>query len=58
MGQTEFLLTIALTVVLTSLLVMGASWIKKNKEKHPKLYKRKGIIGSVIYLILNLGDLF
>lgn len=58
MSQTEFLLTIALTVALTSLIVMGANWIKKNKEKHPNLYKRKGIIGSVIYLILNLGDLF
>jgi len=57
MGQTEFLLTLALTIVLTTLIVMGAHWIKKNKEKHPELYKRRGIIGSVIYLILNLGDL-
>ena len=57
MGQTEFLLTLALTIVLTSLIVIGANWIKKNKEKHPELYKRRGFIGSIIYLILNLGDL-
>ena len=57
MGQTEFLLTLALTIVLTSLIVMGANWIKRNKEKHPRLYKSRRIIGSIIYLILNLGDL-
>ena len=42
MGQTEFLLTLALTIVLTSLIVMGANWIKRNKEKHPELYKHRG----------------
>ena len=57
MDQAEFLVTLALTIVLTSLIVMGANWIKKNKEKHPELYKRRRIIGSIIYLILNLGDL-
>jgi hypothetical protein len=41
--------------VLTSLIVMGANWIKRNKEKHTKLYKHRRIIRSVIYLILNLG---
>jgi hypothetical protein len=55
MGLTEFLLTLALTIVLTSLIVMGANWIKRNKEKHTKLYKHRRIIRSVIYLILNLG---
>jgi len=57
MGQSEFLLTMALTIVLTSLIVMGANWIKRNKEKHPEIYKHRGTIGSIIYLILNLGDL-
>ncbi len=57
MGQTEFFLTLALTIVLTSLIVMGANWIKRNKEKHPEIYKHRGFIGGVIYLILNLGDL-
>jgi len=57
MGKTEFLLTLALTIVLTSLIVMGAIWIKKNKEKHPELYQNRGFVGSIIYLILNLGDL-
>ena len=57
MGLTEFVLTLALTIVLTSLIVMGSNWIKKNKEKHPELYKNRRFIGSVIYLMLNLGDL-
>jgi len=57
MGQTELLLTMALTIVLTFLIVRGANWIKRNKEKHPEIYKHRGIVGSVIYLILNLGDL-
>ena len=57
MGRTEFLLTLALTIVLTSLIVMTANWIKRNKEKHPEIYKRRGIIGSIVYVILNLGDL-
>ena len=57
MGLTEFLLTLTLTIVLTSLIVMGAIWIKRNKERHPEIYKHRGIIGSVIYVILNLGDL-
>jgi hypothetical protein len=57
MGKTEFLLTLALTIALTSLIVMGANWVDKNKEKHPGLYKNRRFIGSIIYLILNLGDL-
>ena len=57
MGQTEFLLTLALTIVLTTLIVMGANWIKKNKEKYPEIYKNRGVIGSIVYIILNLGDL-
>ena len=57
MGQTEFFLTLALTIVLTSLIVLGANWIKKNREKRPELYKNRSFIGSIIYLILNLGGL-
>lgn len=57
MGQTEFLLTLALTIVLTSLIVMTANWIKRNKEKHPGIYKCRRIIGSIVYFILSLGDL-
>jgi hypothetical protein len=57
MGLTEFLLTLALTIVLTTLIVMGSNWIKRNKEKHPELYKSRKIIGSIVYVILNLGDL-
>ena len=47
-------LQLIITVVLTSLIVWGASWIKRNREKHPEIYKRRGIIGALVYLILNL----
>jgi hypothetical protein len=57
MGQAELIMTLVITLVLTSLIVMGANWITKNREKHPELYKRKRIIGSIIYILLNLGDL-
>jgi hypothetical protein len=57
MGQTEFLLTLALTIVLTTLIVMGANWIKRNKAKYPELYKNRRVIGAIVYVILNLGDL-
>jgi hypothetical protein len=57
MALTEFLLTLALTVVLTAIIVMGANWIKKNRQKHPRLYKSRGVIGALVYLILSSGDL-
>jgi hypothetical protein len=57
MDRTEFFLTLALTIVLTTLIVMGANWIKKNKKKHPELYKNRGVIGAILYIILNLGGI-
>jgi uncharacterized membrane protein len=56
MGQTEFLLTLALTVVLTTLIVLCANWIEKNKKKHPELHKRRGLIASMLYVLMNLKD--
>ena len=57
MGLTEFLLTLALTVVLTTLIVLAARWIEKNKKKHPELYKRKGALAALLYVLMNLRDL-
>jgi hypothetical protein len=47
-------LQLLITAVLTTLIVLGASWIKRNREKHPEIYKRRRVIGSLVYLILNL----
>jgi hypothetical protein len=56
MGRTEFLLTLALTIVLTTLIVMTANWIEKNKKKHPELHKRKGLIATMLYVLMNVRD--
>lgn len=50
-------LTLLITVVLTSLIVWVRSWIIKNREKHPGIYEKRGVFGTVLYVILNLGDL-
>jgi hypothetical protein len=51
------LLLVTITAVITTLIVWGASWIKKNREKHPALYKNRGIIGTVVWLILNIPSI-
>ncbi len=51
-------LTLLITVVLTTLIVWGRSWILKNRETHPELFKYRGAIGMVLYIIFNLGDLY
>jgi hypothetical protein len=43
-------------MILTSLLVWGANWIKRNRVKHPEIYESRGVIGALIYIILNIGD--
>jgi hypothetical protein len=48
------LLLLTITVVITTLIVWGASWIRKNREKHPALYKNRGTIEMVVWLILNI----
>lgn len=56
--QTMLWLTLLITVVLTTFIVWGRSWILKNHETHPDLFKHRGAIGMVLYIIFNLGDLF
>ncbi len=54
--STQLILTLLLTVVLTALIVWGAHWVKKNKEKHPEIYKNRGILAGAVWLLLNGGD--
>jgi len=54
--QTQLILALIITIVLTSLLIWGTNWIKRNKEQHPEIYKGRGVIGTLVYLILNIGD--
>ena len=42
------------TIAITVLILWSVSWIEKNKETHPEIYKRRGIIGALVYVILNL----
>lgn len=49
-------LLIAITVGLTWLIVWCASWIKKNRERYPGIYKKRGLIGAVVYVILHAGE--
>jgi hypothetical protein len=48
------LLLLTITAVLTTLIVWGASWIKRNREKHPAIYQHRRIIGALVWLILNI----
>jgi hypothetical protein len=47
-------LLLLITAVLTTLIVWGASWIKRNREKHPVVYKQRRVIGALVWLILNI----
>jgi hypothetical protein len=54
--STQLILALTITVVLTFLIVMGYDWIQKSKDTHPEIYKRRGLIGAILFLILNSGD--
>jgi hypothetical protein len=54
--QTQLILALVITIFLTSLIVWAAQWIKRNREKHPEVYESRGVIGALIYLVLNIGD--
>ena len=47
-------LQLIITAVITALIVLAAAWIKRNREKHQEIYKSRGIIGGIIYIVLNL----
>lgn len=46
-------LTLILTVIITTAIVYGASWIKRHRETRPELYKNRGVIGFIVWLILQ-----
>jgi hypothetical protein len=56
MSSLELTLTLILTAIITTLIVLGIRWIEKNKEKHPEIFKNRGIIGAVVWLLLQGGD--
>ncbi len=49
-----FWLTLIVTVVLTTLLVKGASWIEKSKATHPGIYKNRRTIYSLVLMLMQL----
>ena len=52
----KLILLITITVGVTWLIVRGLSWIEQNKSTYPELYKNKGTIRFVLWLILSGGD--
>jgi hypothetical protein len=42
-----------LTVIITTAIVYGACWIKRQRQTHPELYKNRGVIGFIVWLILQ-----
>jgi len=48
-----FWLTLIVTVILTTLLVKGASWIEKSKATHPGIYKNRRTIYGLVYLLMH-----
>jgi hypothetical protein len=42
-----------ITVIITTLILQGASWIKSHRHTHPALYKNRFAIWSIVWLILN-----
>jgi hypothetical protein len=57
MSSLELTLTLILTAIITTLIVLGIRWIEKNKEKHPGIYKNKGIIAGTLWVLMQGGDL-
>jgi hypothetical protein len=53
----KLILLITITIGVTALIVWGFSWIDKNKEKHPELYKQRGLIRLLLWIIFSGNDL-
>ena len=54
--QTQLILALVITIILTALIVWGANWVKQNRLKHPEIYESRGFISALLYIILNIGD--
>lgn len=53
----QLALALVITIVVTTLLVRGWSWILRAKDSHPELYRRRYAIRTVILLLLHSGDI-
>lgn len=54
MWWTKFILLLVITIGLTSLIVWVDTWIRKNRETHPEIFKNRSTFRILVYLLLNL----
>lgn len=52
----KLILLISITITVTWFIVWGLSWVDKNRTTYPELYKNKGTIRFVLWLLLSSGD--
>jgi len=57
MWWAKLILLLVITAALTTLIAWGRSWIYRNKEQHPEIFKKRGVIGAVVWLILNSSSI-
>ena len=50
------IIVLAVTIMITSLIVLGLRWIDRNKAKYPEVYAHRGFIRFTLWLILSSGD--
>ena len=53
----QLTITLLVTIVLTTLLVRGWTWLRQAKVKNPELYRQRYTIRTFVILLLHLGDL-
>jgi hypothetical protein len=50
-------LVLLITVVVTTALVLGHQWILRNRKMHPAVYRNRGSLYAVVWVILQIGDI-
>jgi hypothetical protein len=50
-------LVLIVTVILTTLILLGFRWIERSKEKYPEVYKNRYVFRAVLYILFNSTDL-
>jgi hypothetical protein len=50
----QLIVILIVTVIITILLVRGRNWIIRNRETHPEIFKNRGVIGALIWILLNI----
>ena len=51
------IIVLAVTIMITSLIVLGLRWIDRNKAKYPEVYAHRGFIRFTLWLILTGASL-